>query len=273
MNPTIGFLGAGQLGEPMIYRLLGAGLEVLVYARRDDVRSRLTERGATVAESVAELARGSDVVIACLFSDAQLREVGLGTEGLIANARPGSVFVSHTTGTVATLQELQSASADGPVVLDAPVSGTADNIAAGTLTVLLGGPGDAVAAVTPIVASYADPIVPTGELGTALALKLINNLLFAANAQLLASAAELGTQLGVDPDVLLSTLQVCSAGSHVAAHAHRVGGMRRFEELAGPFLRKDVTACRDDAASSGVDLGLLVDVVRRGPMILDASGD
>jgi 3-hydroxyisobutyrate dehydrogenase-like beta-hydroxyacid dehydrogenase len=255
----------------MVERLLGAGHGVLVYARREDARCRLEAKGAALADSVADLAHGSDVLISCLFSDAQLRETGLGPDGFIANAKPGAVFVSHTTGTVATLAALREHSSCGPVVLDAPVSGTADDIAAGTLTVLLGGPGHAVATVTPILAAYADPVVATGALGSALAIKLINNLLFAANAQLLATATQLGEQLGVEPDVLLSTLQVCSAGSRVAAHAHRIGGMDHFEELAAPFLRKDVAVCREAAAEAGVELGLLDTAVREGPLALDAD--
>ena len=180
------------------------------------------------------------------------------------------MFVSHTTGTVATLETLRDSSPSAPVILDAPVSGTVENIDAGTLTVLIGGPSDSVTAVTPILAAYADPVVATGALGSALALKLINNLLFAANAQLLGAATQLGAQLGVEPDVLLSTLQVCSAGSQVAAHAQRIGGMDRFEELAGPFLRKDIAACREAASEAGVELGLLGVAVREGPLDLDA---
>jgi 3-hydroxyisobutyrate dehydrogenase-like beta-hydroxyacid dehydrogenase len=266
---TVGFLGAGQLGEPMVVRLLGAGHEVVVYARREEIRRRLEANGAAIADSVSDLARGSDVLISCLFSDAQLRETGLDADGFITNAKPGAVFVSHTTGTLSTLEALRDSSPSTPVILDAPVSGTADDIAAGTLTVLIGGPNDAVASVTPILAAYADPVVATGALGSALALKLINNLLFAANAQLLGAATQLGAQLGVEPSVLLSTLQVCSAGSQVAAHAQRIGGMDRFEELAGPFLRKDIAACSEAAAEAGVELGLLGTAVRDGPLDLD----
>jgi 3-hydroxyisobutyrate dehydrogenase-like beta-hydroxyacid dehydrogenase len=268
---TVGFLGAGQLGEPMVDRLLGAGHDVAVYARREEVRRRLEAKGAAMADSVADLARGSDILISCLFSDAQLRETGLGPDGFIANAKRGAVFVSHTTGTLSTLEALRDGSPAAPVILDAPVSGTADDIAAGTLTVLIGGPTDAVAAVTPILAAYADPVVATGALGSALALKLINNLLFAANAQLLAAATQLGTQLGVAPDVLLSTLQVCSASSRAADHAHRIGGMQRFVELAAPFLRKDIAACREAAAEAGVELGLLGTTIREGPLALDVD--
>jgi 3-hydroxyisobutyrate dehydrogenase-like beta-hydroxyacid dehydrogenase len=267
---TVGFLGAGQLGEPMVERLLGAGHDVLVYARREEPRRLLAAKGAAIAESVADLARDSDILISCLFSDAQLRETGLGADGFIANSKPGAMFVSHTTGTLSTLEALRDSSDAPPVILDAPVSGTADDIAAGTLTVLIGGPSDAVAAVTPTLAAYADPVMATGALGSALALKLINNLLFAANAQLLSAATLLGEKLGVAPDVLLSTLQVCSANSHAAAHAQRIGGMDRFAELAGPFLRKDIAACREAATEAGVELGLLETAVREGPLALDA---
>ena len=180
------------------------------------------------------------------------------------------MFVSHTTGKLSSLEALRDAATAAPVILDAPVSGTVENINAGTLSVLIGGPSDAVTAVTPILAAYADPVVATGALGSALALKLINNLLFAANAQLLGAATQLGAQLGVEPDVLLATLQVCSARSHAAEQAQRIGGMDRFTELAGPFLRKDIAACREAAAEAGVELGLLETAVRQGPLALDA---
>jgi len=71
--------------------------------------------------------------------------------------------------------------------------------------------------------------------------------------------------------VLLSTLQVCSARSHAADHAHRIGGMDRFAELAGPFLRKDIAACHAAAAEAGVELGLLGAAVREGPLALDVD--
>ncbi len=268
MTKAIGFIGAGQLGEPMVARLLGAGHDVLVYARRPEVRDRVAAQGAAVADSVADLARQADILISCLFSDAQLTEAGLAPDGLIANAKPGSVFVSHTTGTLSTLTALRDSHSSPPVILDAPVSGVVDNIVAGTLTVLLGGPDDAVQMVTPVLAAYADPIVPTGELGSALAIKLVNNVLFSCNAQLLAAAIQLGESLGVDADALLSALQVCSSASHAAAQAHRVGGIENFTERATPFLRKDIAATREAAGEAGVDLGLLGVVVDSGPLDL-----
>jgi 3-hydroxyisobutyrate dehydrogenase-like beta-hydroxyacid dehydrogenase len=268
---VIGFIGGGQLGEPMVTRLLAAGHQVLVYARRGDVRGRLTDLGAALADSVPDLAGASDVLISCLFSDAQLRELGVGPHGFIANAKPGAMFVSHTTGTVATLRTLAAESSSAPTVLDAPVSGTADHIAKGELTVLIGGPIEAVERVRPVLTAYADPIVATGALGSALNIKLINNLLFAANAQLVAAAADLGERLGVGQANLLAALSVCSGGSNVSSYVQHNGGVANFADLAGPFLRKDVTACRAAAASVNADLGLLGEVVSTGT--LDLTGE
>lgn len=268
MNDAIGFVGAGQMGEPMVRRLLEANHEVVVFARRDEVRDQLAKAGALLADSVSELARRSDILISCLFSDEQLRQVGLGPDGLVANAKPGAVLVSHTTGNVSTLTELATASASAPTILDAPVSGTAEDIAAGNLTVLAGGPADAVERVKPVLAAYANPIIGTGELGSALNIKLINNVLFAANAQLVTAAVEVGHRLGIEPEALLAALSVCSGGSKAATYVQSTGGVDAFASIAAPFLRKDFAAAVDAADEAQMDLGLLRTVVEGGPLRL-----
>lgn len=264
---TVGFLGAGQLGEPMVRRLLAAGQHTAVFARRDDVRARLRREGAVLANSIAELAESSDILISCLFSDAQLREAGLGPDGFISHARSGAVVISHTTGTPATLAELSESSALPPTIVDAPVSGTAQRIDDGTLTVLIGGPAHAIERVSPILAAYAGTIVPTGALGSALRVKLLNNVLFAANAQLLAAAVTVGERFGVAPATLLEALSVCSGGSYATGYALRKG-IASFADNAGPFLRKDVAAALAAAEHHDVDLGLLRSVIQSGPLPL-----
>lgn len=252
----------------MIRRLLGAGHPVLVFARRTEARAWLKNAGASLADSVADLASRSDILISCLFSDDELLQTGLGPEGFIVNAKKGAVFVSHTTGSPMTLIELSKNSALSPAIVDAPVSGTAERIAEGRLTVLLGGDSAAVERVRPILAAYADPIIPTGALGTALDIKLINNVLFGANAQLVAAAAEIGEQLGAAPDALLKALLACSGGSYAAAYADRNGGVDAFVASAAPFLRKDIAAAIAAAEQAGADLGLLRQVVETGPLHL-----
>lgn len=268
MTDVIGFIGAGKMGEPMVLRLLDAGHPVLLYARREEVAERLAARGASLAASVADLASGSDIVISCLFSDAQLAEIAAGADGVLANAKPGAIVVSHTTGAVGTLTNLIADFPAGPTLVDAPVSGSAEDIAAGHLTVLLGGPDEAVARVRPVLAAYADPLISTGALGSALNLKLINNMLFGANAQLVAAAVALGERLGVRAEALYGALAVSSGGSRAAGYVQSAGGVDSFAKVVTPFLRKDVAACAAAAEDAGVDLGWLHDVIRSGPLEL-----
>lgn len=267
-SPVVGFVGAGQVGEPMVLRLADAGYRVQVYARRPEVRERLAAAGAVPVDSVAAVARDAGVVVSCLFSDAQLLEVARGADGLLANVRPGTVVVSHTTGTVSTLTTLLAEYPDGPLLVDAPVSGGAHDIAAGKLTVLLGGPEDAVARAKAVLGAYADPIITTGELGTALNLKLINNVLFAANAQLVAAAVELAKNLDVPEASLFEALGQCSGGSKAAGYVQSAGGVESFGKVVAPFMRKDVAACIEAAADRGVDLGQLRTVAENGPLDL-----
>ncbi|MEU1981077.1 NAD(P)-binding domain-containing protein [Nocardia sp. NPDC019395] len=268
MSQVVGFVGAGRMGEPMVYRLVAAGHRVRVYARRDSVRERLRARGATVVDSIAEAVSSADIAILCLFSDAQLVEVLGGPDGVFAAARRDTIVVSHTTGTVTTVTGLAAGNPGGPTLLDGPVSGSADDIAAGKLTVLLGGAAAAVARARPVLESYASTIITTGALGTALSVKLVNNALFAANAQMAAAALELGKRLGIGEEQLLDALAVSSGRSFAAGSIGRTGGLVKFEQVVAPFLRKDVAACRSATADLGIDFGRLGAVIDGGPFDL-----
>lgn len=220
---------------------------------------RLGVAGAYLADSVADVARQADILVVCLFSDAQLTELAAGPDGFMANAKDSAVVVSHTTGTVGTLEKIRADHPGGPVLVDAPVSGSAEDIAAGKLTVLMGGENAVLDRVVAAVGAYADPIIRTGRFGSALNLKLVNNLLFAANAQLAAAAVELGDRLGIGSRELLAAIALCSGRSHALASIGKVGGVETFDEFASPFLRKDVAACTAAAEDAGVDLaGLLL---------------
>ncbi|WP_280382635.1 NAD(P)-dependent oxidoreductase [Nocardia wallacei] len=268
MSQVVGFVGAGQMGEPMVLRLVRAGHRVVVFARRSSVRERVRAVGAEVVDSVAEVAAAGDIVVVCVFSDEQLVEVLGGPAGVLAVAGKECVVVSHTTGTVSTVRGLAAGYPQGPVLLDGPVSGSAEDIAAGKLTVLLGGPGAAVEAARPVLESYAETIAATGELGTALSVKLVNNALFAANAQLVAAAAEVGRRMGIADNDLLRALLACSGRSYAAESIFRTGGLRGFEHMAAPFLRKDVAACLAATADNDIDLGQLSAVIHDGPLDL-----
>jgi len=260
----VGFVGAGRMGFPMVERLAAAGHDLVVYARRPEAEANLDRLGIRRTSELTEAAAAVDVLLLCVFSDAQLAEVA----GPLAAALPdGAVFASHVTGRASVLRSLADRfPAIG--VVDAPVSGGPGEISAGCLTVLLGGPPAARARAAEAVRAYADPVIETGELGTALAVKLVNNFLFAANTQVLAEAVWLGEELGVDPGDMLAALNHMSGGSQVSRRAADGADMASFALRIGPFMKKDVAVCLEQAAERGVDPGLLIEVVRRGRLEL-----
>ncbi|HEX9039936.1 MAG TPA: NAD(P)-binding domain-containing protein [Trebonia sp.] len=261
----VGFVGAGRMGFPMVERLAAAGHDPVVYARRAEVRDELAGLDVRTTAELAEAAAGADVLLVCVFNDEQLNEVAA---PLAAALPDGAVFASHVTGRESVLRAVAERF-PGIRVVDAPVSGGPHEIRAGRLTVLLGGEPAARARAADAIRAYGDPLIETGGLGSALAVKLVNNFLFAANTQLAAEAVRLGEALGVAPGQLLSALEHMSGGSQASRRAAEGGGdMAAFEARIGRFMKKDVAACLEQAAERGVDPGLLIDVVRRGQLSL-----
>ncbi|HLG68225.1 MAG TPA: NAD(P)-dependent oxidoreductase [Acidimicrobiales bacterium] len=259
----VGFVGAGQMGEPMVRRLLGAGFPVTVFARRPEVKARLAAAGAALAGTVGGAAAGADVLVLCLFDGAQLLEVALGDEGAVRSLGADAVVVNHTTLSPSALRALVNAAGSARVV-DAPVSGSATDIDEGRLRVLVGAEPAAFARAEPALRTYGDPLLPTGEVGSATLVKLVNNALFAAHAQVASDALRLADDLGIDRALLLGALAVCSGGSNVLHY--RQAQPDDDGSRAVPYIRKDVAACREAARELGVTLGYLEEVIASGPL-------
>ena len=253
----VGFIGPGQMGLPMVERMRAAGVDLKVCARRPEVIASVESTGAQAVNTASVAAEDVDLLIACLFSDAQLAATML-DEGALAAMKPGSIFASHVTGSPSLLQRFQETRPD-VVIVDAPVSGTADQIRAGTLAVMLGCETKQLEILNRVIGTYANPIMHVGPLGAAMKVKLVNNILFAANMQLAGAAQALGDALGLDRTLLADTLANCSGASRAVA---LLGG-RPFELMeAGtrPYLEKDVTVVAEIAAELGVGLGKLGEV-------------
>lgn len=262
----VGFFGVGQMGAPMVSRLLDRGQhEVVLYARRPEVCEPHVARGAGLAGSLKELARASDVLIVCLFSDPQLPETAFGEDGFLAHLPDGAIVVSHTTGSPALVADIAQTMPHVRVV-DGPISGDSEDIFQGRLTVLLGGEPDPVDTARDVVGAYADPIIATGALGSALLVKLLNNLLFAANSQLLAGTAAAGAALGLNEQSLLAALSACSGSSAALQRVRQVGGLIPFEGRVTPYLRKDVATAIALAEEMGVSIDFVRGVAEKGPL-------
>ncbi|CAN5579711.1 NAD(P)-dependent oxidoreductase [soil metagenome] len=263
----IGFVGAGRMGAPMIARLVGAGHQVQALGRTDEKCAAISRLGATPVNSTPAIADGADVVIVCVFTDDQVRQVCL-DDGLAAALPAGSVLVLHTTGSPRTADAVaEIARHAGAEVLDAPVSGGPHDIAAGTVTVFVGGPEATFEHARPALASYGDPVLHVGPLGNGQKVKLVNNTLFAAQIGLLAEAVKLGAGLGIDETALLRALPHGSGSSRALAGVAARGSVSSFIATAGPFVGKDIAVVRQTVAELGTDLGQL-----DGPVTAGLSG-
>jgi 3-hydroxyisobutyrate dehydrogenase-like beta-hydroxyacid dehydrogenase len=265
----VGFVGAGRMGRPMVARLAAAGHDVRVLVRdpADHAkRSDLEQLGASVVNEVAGAAAQADAVVVCVFTDEQVRQVCLDSV-LLPTMPPGSTLVVHTTTSPKTIEAL-AARAGAVEVVDAPVSGGPHDIAAGKLTLFVGGADDAVARLQPLVGCYGDPVLHVGPRGAGQTVKLVNNALFAGHIGLLAESVRLGERLGVPESTVLGALAHGSATSRVLDIVAARGSVAGFMEVAGEFVGKDVAVVRSIAEDLGSDLGALDDVIE----VLDVSG-
>lgn len=258
----VGFVGAGRMGAPMVRRLIEAGHHVNAFGRSDEKRSTITELGANPVADVTAVADGADAVVVCVFTDEQVRQVCLG-DGLLEAMRPGSILVLHTTGSPNTARDLAAHTVDVEVV-DAPVSGGPHDIAAGHVTLFMGGSSEAVERVRPALASYADPILHVGPCGSGQLVKLVNNALFAAQIGLVAEGVRLGESLGLDESALLGALTHGSSESRALSMIARAGSASTFISAVGEFIGKDVAVVRKTVAELGGDLGAIDPLVDMG---------
>lgn len=257
----IGFVGTGRMGLPMVSRLIAGGHRVRALARSAERRDELTAAGADAVADLSDVGLDSDLVVVCVFTDEQVREVCLHST-LIASMPPGSALVIHTTGSPVTAEKIaQCARPFGVRVLDAPVSGGPHNIAAGELTLFVGGDDATLDRVRPALQCYGDPILPVGVIGNGQRVKLVNNALFAAQIGLLREGVRLGAELGIDEATLLGALPHASSNSRALAGVASRGSVAAFSDAVGDFVGKDVNVVRTVAGELGGRLGLLDQVI------------
>ena len=241
---SVGLIGAGRMGAPIIRRLVTAGHDVTALGRAPDRRTALAEMGARAVGHVADVADGADVVVVCVFSDDQVRQICVDSP-LLQAMSAGALLVIHTTGSPDTVTSIAVRAASyGIEVVDAPMSGGPRDIATGEVTLFVGGADGAVARIKPVLLAYADPVLHVGTIGAGQRMKLVNNALFAAQVELLAEAVLLGDHLGIAESTLLSALLHGSGASHAMHSAAMAGSITEFISMTGEFVIKDVALIR-----------------------------
>lgn len=256
----VGFVGAGRMGAPMVRRLVEAGHDVRALGRTPEKCEAIEDLDARAVTDLAAVAEGADVVVVCVFTDEQVRQVCL-DDGLVAAMSADAVLVLHTTGSPRTAEAI---AARGIQVVDAPVSGGPHDIAAGQVTLFVGGGDAAVARARPLLATYGDPVLHVGGLGAGQRVKLVNNVLFAAHIGIVTEGVRLGGLLGISEPALLEALTHGSADSRALGNIARAGSAAAFVDAVGGFIGKDVAVVRRTLAELGEDLGALDVVAEAG---------
>jgi len=209
-NTRIGFIGLGAMGEPMAARLTAAGFALSVNDA-DAARTSLVAAatGATAAASPAELAANSDILITMLPSSAIVSAVLEGPSGALAGLAKGSLIVEMSSGVPEMTRTLAEAAASkGVAMIDAPVSGGVSRAKTGDLAIMAGGDAAAIDRAEPALKAMGSSIIRTGPIGSAHAMKALNNLVSAGGFLIGIEALLIGQRFGLDPALMVDVLNV-----------------------------------------------------------------
>jgi len=205
---AIGFIGLGRMGAPMAARLVAAGHVLTVC----DVDAGVVERfvakhSAKVAATSRAAAEGADVVITMLPNSAIVAAVLRGTDGALAALKRGCIVIEMSSGVPSVTQALEEeVVAAGGFLVDAPVSGGVARAVSGELAIMVGGASEMVDAAEPVLKAMGTSVLRTGGVGTAHAMKALNNLVSAAGFLASVEALLIGKRFGLDPAMMVDVL-------------------------------------------------------------------
>ena len=251
----VGFLGAGRMGRPMMQRLIAAGHTVRVHHRTEEEAAAFTADGADLTTEIAEVARDADVVVVNLFSDDQVKEILLADGGLVDAVEPGSLVILHTTSSPRTSEQIAARLEQrGARYVDAAVSGGPRDIAAGEITLFVGGSEEAWQQAEPYLKAYGSPIFHLGPVGTGMKVKLLNNAAFGAHIGVVAVLSRLARTLDLDEATLYEAIAQGSGNSAVVAMVQRGGSAQGFARGTAEFVDKDVHTAQTLLGELGASL-------------------
>lgn len=210
----IGWIGTGVMGRWMCQHLMNAGYPATVFNRSRDKAQPLIDAGARWADSPKQVAETAEVVFAIVGYPADVREVFLGAEGVLAGARPGSILVDMTTSEPSLAVEIEAAArARGCLALDAPVSGGDVGAKNATLSIMVGGQREAFERVLPLFQSMGKTVVHQGPAGSGQHTKMVNQILIASTMISLCEGLLYAYKAGLNLETVLQSVSGGAAGS------------------------------------------------------------
>ena len=242
---TVGFIGLGNMGGPVAGHIQRAGYPMVVCDLRAEATRPFHERGAAVAESAAELAERSDVIITALPMPGDVEKVALGTRGIVEGIRANSIYIDISTSPPSLMRGIQPRFATkGAFVLDAPVASGQPGAARGIHEVMVGGEREVFERAKPILGAFGDQVLHAGPLGTGSICKLMHQMINSTISQAIAEGLTLGVKAGVETEALWECVRRGMVGRMHVLHYQVPQTVFRgqFETDTFPLklLRKDV---------------------------------
>lgn len=197
---TVGYIGLGLMGKSIARNILKAGFPLVVHNRSRAAVEELAAEGARSASSPAEVAAQVDVVFTNLPDTPDVEKVVLGADGILDGAHPGLIWVDNSTIKPAAARTLSLRLAErGVLSLDAPVSGGDIGARNATLTVMVGGPAEALEKVMPVFQAMGKTVTHVGEAGAGQVAKAANQIMVAAQMVAMGELLIFSQKAGVDP--------------------------------------------------------------------------
>ena len=264
MSRVIGFIGLGNMGGPMAANLVKAGYLVRGYDLVAESLATAAEQGVEAAGSAAEAADGAETVITMLPTGRHVLTL-YGQEGLLAAARPGTLFIDCSTIDVADARAAHEAAvAAGHRALDAPVSGGVVGAEAATLTFMAGGGEAEFAQAEPLLSAMGNKAVHCGTAGAGQAAKICNNMILGISMIAVSEAFVLAESLGLSHQALFDVASAASGQCWALSVNCPVPGPvpgspanRGYRPgFAAPLMAKDLGLAANAARAGGVAAGL-----------------
>ena len=259
----VGFIGLGNMGQPMAANILDAGHPLTIHDTRRQTGRDLEAMGATWAEDPRAVAVRSEVVFSSLPGTEAVEQVALGDNGVFAGLAGGSTYVDTSTIAPSAMRRIFALGTErGLHVLDAPVSGGIYGAQDAALTLFVGGEAADLERVRPVLETFGNTIVHGGPAGSGNVIKLINNLMMFVNFIGVCEGVAIGARAGIDLHLLLDAVKAS------------MGQSRVFERTLSLFLNNGRMGSTTDLAVKdmclGVELGQELGVpLEVGPLVRD----
>ncbi|MGP7818925.1 NAD(P)-dependent oxidoreductase [Niallia sp. 01092] len=254
-NSTIGFIGTGVMGKSMAKNLLKSGYACLVYNRTKQKADELLSLGAEWANTPKEVAQKANIIITIVGYPADVEEVYLGKDGIIANAKENSYTIDMTTSTPSLAKRLFEEGKKHQIhVLDAPVSGGDIGAKEAKLSIMVGGEMEAFTDLKPVFEILGTNIVYQGAAGAGQHTKMCNQIAIASNMIGVCEAIVYAEKAGLNPDTVLQSISSGAAGSFSLSNL--APRMTKGDFAPGFYIKhfiKDMKIALEEAKAMGME--------------------